>query len=143
VLPIASSFSTCDGRCDPVFFRNATSILLNDGGAGRRIPLSCSGIAAVFPHLTLQPGDSADEPRSVSMTTDETKTKVTILTGTYRVKGYIDLLPGARVTDYLVESKDFIAVTDAEVWELGNRHVLNASFLNVSRDHIQIVTPGG
>jgi hypothetical protein len=77
-------------------------------------------------------------------TTDENenKTKVTILTGTYRVKGYIDLLPGARVTDYLVESKDFIAVTDAEVWELGNRHVFNAPFINVSLEHIQIVTPG-
>ena len=77
------------------------------------------------------------------MATDENKTKVTILTGTYRVKGYIDLLPGARVTDYLVEAKDFIAVTDAEVWELGNRHVLYAPFINVSRDHIQIVSPGG
>jgi hypothetical protein len=76
------------------------------------------------------------------MTTDETKTMVIILTGTYRVKGYIDLLPGARVTDYLVEAKDFIAVTNAEVWELGNRHVLNAPFINVSRDHIQIVSPG-
>ena len=49
------------------------------------------------------------------MTTDDNRTKVTILTGTYRVKGYIELLPGARLTDYLVESKDFIAVTDAEV----------------------------
>jgi hypothetical protein len=77
------------------------------------------------------------------MIADETKTKVTILTGTYRVTGYIDLLPGARVTDYLVESKDFIAVTDAEVWEIGNRHVLNAPFINVSLDHIQIVTPQG
>ena len=76
------------------------------------------------------------------MTTNEGKTKVTILTGTYRVKGYIDLLPGARVTDYLVESKDFIAVTDAAVWELGNRHVPNAPFINVSLDLIQIVTPG-
>lgn len=76
------------------------------------------------------------------MTTDEDKTKVTILTGTYRVKGYIELLPGARVTDYLEESKDFIAVTDAEVWDLNNRHILNAPFVNVSRDHIQIVTPG-
>ena len=76
------------------------------------------------------------------MTTTEEKTKVTILTGTYRVKGYINLLPGARLTDYLVESKDFIAVTNAEVWEQGNRHVLNAPFLNVSRSHIQIVTPG-
>ncbi len=77
------------------------------------------------------------------MTTDETRTKVTILTGTYRITGYIDLLPGARVTDYLTEAKDFIAVTDAEGGELGNRHVLNAPFINVSRDHIQIVTPGG
>ena len=76
------------------------------------------------------------------MTTEETKTKVTILTGAYRIKGYIELLPGARVTDYLVESKDFIAVTDAEVWELGNRHVMNAPFINVSLDHIQIVAPG-
>ena len=77
------------------------------------------------------------------MTTAENRMKVTILTGTYRVKGYIELLPGARVTDYLIESKGFIALTDAEVWELGNRHVLNASFINVSLDHIQIVTPGG
>ena len=70
------------------------------------------------------------------------KTKVTILTGTYRVKGYIELTPGARVTDYLVEAKDFIAVTDAEVWEIGDRKILSAPFLNVSREHIQIVTPG-
>jgi hypothetical protein len=73
---------------------------------------------------------------------DPNKTKVTILTGTYRVKGYIELTPGARVTDYLVEAKDFIAVTDAEVWEIGDRKILSASFLNVSREHIQIVTPG-
>ena len=75
------------------------------------------------------------------MNTEENRTKVTILTGTYRVKRYIELLPGARVTDYLVESKDFIAVTDAEVWELGNRHLLNAPFINLSLDHIQIVIP--
>lgn len=70
------------------------------------------------------------------------KTRVTILTGTYRVKGYIDLVPGARVTDYLVEAKDFIAVTDAEVWELGDRRIMAVPFLNVSRAHIEIVTPG-
>jgi len=73
---------------------------------------------------------------------DPNKTKVTILTGTSRVKGYIDLVPGARVTDYMVEAKDFIAVTDAEVWEIGDRKVMSAAFLNVSRHHIQIVTPG-
>jgi hypothetical protein len=73
---------------------------------------------------------------------NENKTKVTILTGTYRIKGYIELVQGARVTDYLVEAKLFIAVTDAEVWEIGDRRVLTAPFLNVSRDHIEVVVPG-
>ena len=48
------------------------------------------------------------------MAVDQNKTRVTILTGTYRIKGNIDLLPGARVTDYMSEAKGFIAVTDAE-----------------------------
>ena len=78
------------------------------------------------------------------MTTNDTRTKVTILTGAYRIKGYIDLLPGARLTDYVIEAKDFVALTNAEVYEsvLGGRQVLTAPFINVNRDHIQIVTPG-
>ena len=76
------------------------------------------------------------------MTHDEGKTRVTILTDIYRIKGDIDLLPGARVTDYLAEAKEFIAVTDAEVWEVVGRQVFTAPFLNVNRDHIQIVAPG-
>jgi hypothetical protein len=76
------------------------------------------------------------------MPADEHRTKVTILTAAYRITGYIDLLPGARVTDFLIEAKGFIAVTEAEVWEAGNRHLLSAAFLNVNRDQIQIVVPG-
>ena len=76
--------------------------------------------------------------------TDQSRTKITILTGTYRIKGYIDLIPGARLTDFIVESKDFVAVTNAEVYEsvLGGRQVLSAPFINVNRNCIQIVTPG-
>jgi hypothetical protein len=75
---------------------------------------------------------------------EEAKTKVTILTSTYRVKGFIDLLPGARVTDFMTEARDFIAVTNAEVWELqpGGRQVASAPFLNISRAHIEIILPG-
>ena len=75
---------------------------------------------------------------------EESKTKVTILTGSYRIKGMIDLLPGARLTDYIVEAKSFVAVTNAEVWELsiGGRQVLSAPFIDVSKDHIQVVMPG-
>ena len=72
----------------------------------------------------------------------ENKTKLTILTGTYRIKGHVELTPGARVTDYLVESKEFIAVTDAEIWEIAGRHVMSTPFLNVSRNHIEVVVPG-
>jgi hypothetical protein len=78
------------------------------------------------------------------MPADETRTKVTIFTSSYRIKGYIDLIPGARVTDYMTEAKGFIAVTEAEVWELeiGGRQLMAAPFLNVSRDHIQVIAPG-
>ena len=77
------------------------------------------------------------------MAENDNRTKVTILTGTYRIKGYIELLPGARVTDYMTEARDFIAVTDAEVWDLqlGGRQIIAARFLNVSRDHIEVITP--
>jgi hypothetical protein len=78
----------------------------------------------------------------LKMTTHQNQTRVTILTGAYRIKGYIDLLPGARVTDFMREAKDFVAVVEAEVYEpeVAGRQVLTAPFINVSRDHIQIVT---
>jgi hypothetical protein len=76
------------------------------------------------------------------MAEDESKTRVTILTANYRIKGHIDLLPGSRVTDYMTEAKEFIAVTDAEVWEVVGRQVFTAPFINVNRDHVQIIAPG-
>ncbi|TAK44138.1 MAG: hypothetical protein EPO27_13230 [Betaproteobacteria bacterium] len=77
------------------------------------------------------------------MAETENRTKVTILTGSYRIKGYINLMPGARITDYMVDARGFIALTEAEVWDLsgGVRHLAAVPFLNVARDHIQIVTP--
>lgn len=72
---------------------------------------------------------------------EEGKTRVVVLTRSYRIKGNIHLLPGARITDFLVDSKDFLAVTDVEVWEMGGRQVLTAPFVNISRDHIELVTP--
>jgi hypothetical protein len=71
----------------------------------------------------------------------DNRTKVVILTDTFRIKGYIDLLPGARVTDYIIAAKDFIVVTDAEVWSIeGGRLALSAEFIDVSRDSIEVIT---
>lgn len=72
---------------------------------------------------------------------DVSKTKVIILTGHYRILGHISVLPEARVTDYICESKEFIAVTDAEVWDHDERKVSSSSFMNVNRDHIEIIMP--
>jgi hypothetical protein len=75
------------------------------------------------------------------MSEENAKTKVVILTRTYRIKGFIHLQPGARVTDYMIDSKDFMAVTQVEIWDLSGRLVMNSPFVNVSRDHIEIVVP--
>lgn len=77
------------------------------------------------------------------MSTHEGKTRVMILTETYRIKGYIDLLPGARVTDFMQESRDFLAVMDAEIREaeVAGREVLVAPFIDVNRNHIQVIAP--
>ena len=75
------------------------------------------------------------------MNEHEDKMRVTILTGNYRITGVIELFQGARLTDYLAETKSFIAVTNAEVLDNQNQNVLTSPFLNIQRDNIEIVLP--
>jgi len=69
------------------------------------------------------------------------KTRVLILAGPYKIKGDIELLPGARITDYMIEAKPFFAVTDAEVWDLEGRKILAGGFFDVARDQVIVVLP--
>ena len=69
------------------------------------------------------------------------RTKVVILTGRYQIKGEIAHFQNARLTDYMVETKQFIAVTEAEVMDNQGHRILSAPFLNVGRDHIEIIAP--
>ena len=71
----------------------------------------------------------------------DTRTRVVILASSYRIKGEIELVPGARITDYMLDAKEFFAVTKAEVWDLEGRKILSAPFLNVSRDQVVVVAP--
>ena len=71
----------------------------------------------------------------------DTRTRVVILAGSYRIKGEIELVPGARITDYMLDAKEFFAVTKAEVWDLEGRRIFSAPFLNVSRDQVVVVAP--
>ncbi len=69
------------------------------------------------------------------------KMKVLILTEHFRITGEVALMQGARLTDYLVSSKLFLAVTDAEILDHEGRRVLFSSFLNIHRDHIEVIVP--
>jgi hypothetical protein len=69
------------------------------------------------------------------------KMKVLILTENFRITGEVMLMQGSRLTDFLANSKPFIAVTDAEVLDREGRVALFASFLNVHRDHIELIAP--
>ena len=75
------------------------------------------------------------------MNEHEDKMRVIIFTRNYRITGVIELFQGARLTDYLVEAKSFIAVTNAEVLDNQNQKVLTSSFLNIHRDNIEIILP--
>ena len=71
----------------------------------------------------------------------EEKERVIIFTTRYQIKGEIFLYKGARLTDYMVESKPFVAVSDAEILDHQNNRLFTTSFLNVNRDHIEIIMP--
>lgn len=70
-----------------------------------------------------------------------TRTTVVILTSDYRIRGEISLAPEERVTDYVTSARNFIAVTNAEVRADDGRIIFNADFLNVHRDHVQVIAP--
>lgn len=75
------------------------------------------------------------------MAENDNRTRVVIVAGPYRIKGEIELVAGARVTDYMIDAKAFFAVTNAEVWDLEGRKIFAAPFLNVSRAHVIVVAP--
>jgi hypothetical protein len=69
------------------------------------------------------------------------KSEVIIFTNNYRIHGKIALVPGARLTDYIVDAKSFIAVVDVEVKDKAGNLILKTPFLDVHRDHIEIILP--
>jgi hypothetical protein len=75
------------------------------------------------------------------MAEGDSKKRVTILAGSYRIKGDIELIAGARITDFVLDSKAFFVVTGAEVWDLEGRKIFAAPFLNINREQVVIVAP--
>jgi hypothetical protein len=71
----------------------------------------------------------------------EERTKVVIYTEQYRIIGQIDLLPSARLNDFMVDSRHFVAVTNATISSLDGKEILKTAFCDINKDHIIIITP--
>jgi len=75
------------------------------------------------------------------MNESDTKTEVIILTHRHFITGEVANLPTARLTDYILEAKRFIAVTNAELMDHDGRRILHTPFLDIARDKIEMIMP--
>jgi len=75
------------------------------------------------------------------MEESKNRTKVIILTRHHRILGELAHFSDTRLTDYMIESKTYIAVTNAEVMDGQGNSILTAPFLNVRNDQIEVIIP--
>lgn len=68
--------------------------------------------------------------------------QVRIWTTSYIILGEIDTFKDERLTDYIRDRKDFIAVTQARVLDFEGKEKFRTPFLNVSTRHIEMIMPG-
>ena len=66
---------------------------------------------------------------------------VKIWTDTFIITGEIDTTRDERLTDYIRENKEFIAVTQVNVADREGKGLFRTHFLNVSTSHIEIILP--
>jgi hypothetical protein len=70
-------------------------------------------------------------------------TEIVAFTEHYRVQGQIALVPGARLTDFIRDPAKFIAVTAAIVSDREGKELFRCSFLDLGKDHIELILPAG
>ena len=68
-------------------------------------------------------------------------TPVIVLTKSLQIEGNIDLIPGARLTDFMNKSQKFMVITKAEVSDRNNKNLIKSDFLNVLVENIEVILP--
>ncbi|MDR1759703.1 MAG: hypothetical protein LBR60_04170 [Fibrobacter sp.] len=66
---------------------------------------------------------------------------VKIWTNNFIITGDIDTLRDERLTDYVRENRDFIAVTQVKVSDREGKDLFRTHFLNVNTRQIEIILP--
>lgn len=72
---------------------------------------------------------------------DTGRQRVYIFTHQFEIIGELNIYQGVRLTDYMNESKTFIAVNNAEVSRRSGEVMMKAKFLNVRKDEIEMIVP--
>lgn len=73
---------------------------------------------------------------------DITHTAVVVLTSEYKIRGFIDLMPGSRLTDYITSARSYFAMTDAVVEDVRTgKAMFRGKFVDISRDSVVMILP--
>jgi hypothetical protein len=76
------------------------------------------------------------------MKSQKDQLRVSIFTPQHKITGIIHLYENSRLSDILNTeniAKDFIPVTDAEITDFRSNTTVNANFISVNKNHIEIV----
>lgn len=68
---------------------------------------------------------------------------VVIQTNFGRIEGFMYVMAGARLKDEINNAEQFIAITNAKVYDLQNECLYICKFISVNRDHIVWLIPFG
>jgi hypothetical protein len=73
---------------------------------------------------------------------DVSRTAVVVLTKEHKINGFIDLMPGARLTDYITAVKPFFALTEVVVEDIrSGKIIFRSKFANINRDCVEMIMP--
>lgn len=75
--------------------------------------------------------------------TNKDRVRVVLVVDTWRIEGFMHVLSQSRLTDALnSKSKDFLAVTEAKVYDvMSNKLLFQAEWLDVNRMSISVIFP--
>lgn len=68
---------------------------------------------------------------------------VTVQTLTNRIHGCLHVRPGERLKDEINKAEEFIAITEATVFDTLGEVLMQGKFIAVNRDHIVWILPDG
>ena len=73
---------------------------------------------------------------------DEARTsEVIFYTKNHVISGKVSLVPGARLTDFMREGSEFLAVSDVSVALPDGTELFKSSFIDLRRDSIEFAVP--